>query len=58
MYMGDRLEAIPIANPPAIRQGTKTENEEANAVPREETAKISPAAMSKGLRPNRSLSHP
>jgi len=34
MYIGERLDAIPIANPPKMRQGTKTANEAASPVPR------------------------
>ena len=58
MYMGERLDAIPIAKPPIIRHGTNTANEDARAVPIDETANSIAAVISKRLRPNRSLRAP
>src|SRR5579859_3246264 len=56
MYMGERLEASPIATPPSIRHAIKTVKEPDSALPREVTANSNAEASSKPLRPNLSLS--
>ena len=58
IYIGERLDARPMATPPQIRQAMKTWNWLAAPVPIEETAKITAAAISSFFRPNRSLSTP
>ena len=60
MYIGERLEANPMARPPKIRQTTKMQNEDspANPVPSEEIAKRNADNTSNRLRPKRSLRTP
>ena len=58
MYIGERLEASPMATPPSIRQRTKMAKLGARALPSEVTAKRIAHRLSKRLRPNRSLSAP
>src|SRR6266853_2035451 len=52
MYMGERLDARPIASPPAILQVTKTSKVFEKAVPIEESANNIADKRSIGLRPN------
>src|ERR1035441_3347156 len=58
MYVGDKLDATPMATPPAIRQVTNRLNVFDQPVRMEETAKRSAAAISIFFRPMRSLSAP
>ena len=58
MYIGERLEAMPIATPPTIRHVTKAGNEPAQPVSTDDPANSSAAAMSSFFRPKRSLSAP
>src|ERR1017187_7356318 len=58
MYVGDKLEATPMATPPAIRQVTKRLKVFDQPVRTEEIAKRSAAAISIFFRPMRSLSAP
>ena len=58
MYIGERLEAMPMATPPTIRQSTKAANVYAQPVRIDETANRRAAASSSLLRPSLSLSPP
>ncbi len=58
MYIGERLDAMPIATPPAIRHVTKAVNDPAHPVSTDDSAKSSAAARSSFFRPNRSLNAP
>ena len=58
MYMGDRLEARPMATPPRIRHVTKMKKVGATAFPREVTANSRAEAINNFFRPNRSLRAP
>ncbi len=58
MYIGDKLEASPIATPPKMRQLIKIVKLLANALPRDVTAKINAATINNRLRPNLSLKPP
>ena len=58
MYIGDRLDAMPMATPPAMRQVTKAVNEPAQPVSADDPANSRDDASSSALRPNRSLRAP
>src|SRR5260370_7387801 len=58
MYMGERLDARPIARPPAILHATKTSKVFERAVPIEESANKAADKRSMGLRPNLSVKAP
>ena len=58
MYIGDRLEASPMAVPPSIRQATKTVNVGARPLPIEVTMKTRAATVRSFFRPKRSLRAP
>src|SRR6266852_503800 len=58
MYMGERLDASPIANPPAILQVTKAPKVFERAVPIEESANNIADKRSMGFRPNLSVRAP
>src|SRR5258708_1405801 len=58
MYIGERLDARPIASPAEILKATKTSNAFDKAVPIEESANNIADKRSIGLRPNLSVSPP
>ena len=58
MYIGERLEARPMAVPPSMRQKIKALRLPASPLPIEVTANSAAAATSNHLRPNRSLNIP
>src|SRR5260370_21935535 len=58
MYMGERLDASPIARPPEILHATKTSKVFERAVPIEESANKAADKRSMGLRPNLSVKAP
>jgi len=58
MYIGDRLDARPMATPPRMRQIMKTVNVSARPLPIEVMAKRAAEAISRRLRPKRSLNTP
>src|SRR5258708_16528457 len=58
MYIGERLDARPIASPPAILQATKTSNALEKAVPIEDSANNIADNRSMRFRPNLSVRAP
>jgi hypothetical protein len=58
MYMGEMNEAMPMARPVIISAVISQGMEGDEAVPREPTRKIMPAAMMRLRRPSRSVSAP
>ncbi len=58
MYMGETLEAMPMAVPPVMRHTTNQVKAGAHPVSTLETAKRNAERMSTFLRPQRSLSRP
>ena len=58
IYIGERLDARPMAKPPIIRHAMKMEKFSASALPSEVTAKIIAARISNFFRPNLSLNAP
>ena len=58
MYMGERLDAIPMATPPSIRQETKSVKLGAQALPNDVAANRTAHHTSNRRRPKRSLSAP
>ena len=58
MYMGERLDARPMATPPSIRHATKMEKFGASALPSEVSANKNADAINSRLRPNLSLNAP
>ncbi len=58
IYIGDRLDARPMAAPPAMRHSTNTPNDPASPVATEDTAKSSADRINSRFRPKRSLSAP
>src|SRR5450756_609828 len=58
MYSGDRLDAMPIATPPRMRQTTNRLKLPAQPVNTDETANKNAAKISSRLRPNLSLRPP
>src|ERR1039457_3899288 len=58
IYIGERLDARPMATPPKMRHAMKMVKLLASALPREVTAKTSAATINNRLRPNLSLNAP
>ena len=58
MYMGERLEARPMATPPRMRHVTKMKKVGATALPREVTANSRAEVINNFFRPKRSLNAP
>ena len=58
IYIGDRLDARPIATPPSIRHTMNTVKLWASALPSDVTANITAASINRRLRPNLSLNAP
>src|SRR4051812_49318971 len=52
MYIGEMLEASPIARPPTMRHAMNVAKEKAQPVRTEETAKSAPASSRERLRPS------